>query len=38
MLVRNRLSRIYYRRRFFDYPLKLNLAHDLATWAGSRRR
>jgi len=26
MLVRNRLSRIYYRRRFFDYPLKLNLA------------
>jgi protoporphyrinogen oxidase len=25
MLVRNRLSRIFYRRRFFDYPLKLNL-------------
>jgi protoporphyrinogen oxidase len=24
MLVRERLSRIYYRRRFFDYPLKLN--------------
>ncbi len=24
MLVRNRLSRIFYRRRFFDYPLKLN--------------
>jgi len=24
MLVRQRLSRIYYRRRFFDYPLKLN--------------
>lgn len=24
MLVRSRLSRIYYRRRFFDYPLKLN--------------
>jgi protoporphyrinogen oxidase len=24
MLVRRRLSRIYYRRRFFDYPLKLN--------------
>jgi protoporphyrinogen oxidase len=23
MLVRSRLSRIYYRRRFFDYPLKL---------------
>jgi protoporphyrinogen oxidase len=25
MLVRNRLSRIYYNRKFFDYPLKLNL-------------
>jgi len=24
MLLRARLSRIYYRRRFFDYPLKLN--------------
>jgi len=24
LLVRNRLSRIFYRRRFFDYPLKLN--------------
>src|SRR3984893_15186210 len=24
MLVRRRLSRIFYRRRFFDYPLKLN--------------
>jgi protoporphyrinogen oxidase len=24
MLVRNRLSRIYYNRQFFDYPLKLN--------------
>ena len=24
LLVRSRLSRIYYRRRFFDYPLKLN--------------
>jgi protoporphyrinogen oxidase len=24
MLVRNRVSRIYYRRRFFDYPLRLN--------------
>ncbi len=24
MLVRRRLSRIYYRRRFFDYPLSLN--------------
>ncbi len=24
MLVRNRLSRIYYLRRFFDYPVKLN--------------
>ena len=26
MLVRSRLSRIFFRRRFFDYPLKLNLA------------
>jgi len=26
MLVRERLSRIFYRRRFFDYPLKLNTA------------
>jgi protoporphyrinogen oxidase len=26
LLVRSRLSRIYYRRRFFDYPLKLNTA------------
>jgi len=26
MLVRQRLSRIFYRRRFFDYPLKLNTA------------
>jgi protoporphyrinogen oxidase len=25
MLVRHRLSRIFYRRRFFDYPLKLNV-------------
>src|SRR5271170_974122 len=25
LLVRSRLSRIYYRRRFFDYPLKLSL-------------
>ena len=24
MLVRRRISRIFYRRRFFDYPLKLN--------------
>src|ERR1700722_6093154 len=24
LLVRQRLSRIFYRRRFFDYPLKLN--------------
>jgi len=24
MLIRHRLSRIFYRRRFFDYPLKLN--------------
>jgi protoporphyrinogen oxidase len=26
LLVRSRLSRIYYRRSFFDYPLKLNVA------------
>ena len=26
MLVRQRLSRIFYRRRFFDYPLSLNAA------------
>ena len=26
LLVRERLSRIFYRRRFFDYPLKLNAA------------
>jgi protoporphyrinogen oxidase len=26
MLLRRRLSRIFYRRRFFDYPLKLNAA------------
>ena len=25
MLIRNRLSRIYYNRNFFDYPLKLNI-------------
>ena len=25
MLVRSRLSRIYYNKRFFDYPLKLNV-------------
>lgn len=25
MLIRNRLSRIYFNREFFDYPLKLNL-------------
>jgi protoporphyrinogen oxidase len=29
LLVRNRLSRIFYRRRFFDYPLKL-------TWPTAR--
>lgn len=26
MLVRNRLSRIYFNRKFFDYPLKLNFS------------
>jgi len=35
MLVRQRLSRIFYRRRFFDYPLKLN-ASTLAIWVSSR--
>jgi protoporphyrinogen oxidase len=25
LLIRSRLSRIFYRRRFFDYPLKLNV-------------
>jgi protoporphyrinogen oxidase len=25
LLIRRRLSRIFYRRRFFDYPLKINL-------------
>lgn len=25
MLLRNRVSRIYYRRHFFDYPIKMNL-------------
>ncbi len=25
MLIRNRLSRIYHRRKFFDYPISLNL-------------
>lgn len=27
MIVRNRLSRIYYNKRFFDYPLKLTPAN-----------
>ena len=38
MLVRSRLSRIFYRRRFFDYPLKLNgttLANLGPTYAAS---
>ena len=26
MLIRNRLSRIYYNRQFFDYPLKLDIS------------
>jgi protoporphyrinogen oxidase len=25
MLIRDRLSRVYFRRRFFDYPIRLNL-------------
>src|SRR3984893_12905839 len=34
MLVRRRLSRIYYRRRFFDYPLSLNArtVKNLGLW------
>lgn len=38
MLVRSRLSRIFYRRRFFDYPLKLNattLANLGATYSAA---
>ena len=35
LLVRQRLSRIFYRRRFFDYPLKLN-PNTIGTWASSR--
>src|ERR1700754_2664037 len=26
LLIRERVSRIFYRRRFFDYPLKLSIA------------
>ncbi len=38
MLVRERLSRIFYRRRFFDYPLKLNAAtlNNLGWWDAAR--
>jgi protoporphyrinogen oxidase len=38
MLVRNRLSRIFYRRRFFDYPLKLNwdTISNLGPWYMAR--
>ncbi len=34
MLLRNRLSRIYFLRRFFDYPIKLNLrtVGNLGLW------
>ena len=35
MLVRQRLSRIFYRRRFFDYPLKLSLTTLSNLGAGS---
>ena len=46
MLVRQRLSRIFYRRRFFDYPLKLNgntlrnmgAAGDFENWLELRPR
>jgi len=34
MLVRQRLSRIFYRRRYFDYPLKLNVGtvRNMGLW------
>ena len=37
LLVRSRLSRIFYRRRFYDYPLKLNwpTLRKLIAWPGS---
>src|SRR5258706_12886213 len=48
LLVRGRLSRIYYRHRFFDYPLKafnvvrnlgpVNVALAMASYAGARIR
>jgi protoporphyrinogen oxidase len=38
MLVRHRLSRIYFRRKFFDYPVKLNLRtiSNLGPWRFAR--
>ena len=38
MLVRKRLSRIYFRRKFFDYPVKLNLRTiaNLGPWRVAR--
>ncbi|MGH8713337.1 MAG: NAD(P)/FAD-dependent oxidoreductase [Casimicrobiaceae bacterium] len=38
MLVRNRLSRIYFRRKFFDYPVKLNFRTiaNLGAWRFAR--
>jgi protoporphyrinogen oxidase len=38
MLVRHRLSRIYFRRKFFDYPVKLNLRTiaNLGPWRFAR--
>ncbi|MGH8851164.1 MAG: NAD(P)/FAD-dependent oxidoreductase [Casimicrobiaceae bacterium] len=38
MLVRKRLSRIYFRRKFFDYPVKLNLRTiaNLGAWRFAR--
>jgi protoporphyrinogen oxidase len=34
MLIRDRLSRVYFRRRFFDYPIRLNLTtiRNLGLW------
>ena len=38
MLIRDRLSRVYFRRKFFDYPLALNLTtvRNLGPWRLTR--
>ena len=33
MLVRNRVSRIYYGKHFFDYPVSLKMETHQAPWA-----